>query len=256
MRRVFINPSDISGAEILIRDSGERNHLFNALRMKPGQRMLACDGEGWEYLSEIVSFEDGCIKLRILDKQRDSVEPRLKITLFQGIPKQGKMETVIQKSVELGVSEVAPVYTARSVPAEGSVHGDKLKRWRRVAEEAGKQSKRGIIPAINAPVGLGEIIQGLDRFGLVLFPYEEERDITIKEAIRGWRKDLNGVGSGAPFDETAAAIIIGPEGGFGPEEARALIDAGAIACSLGKTILRTETAGIAAIAMVMYELEL
>jgi 16S rRNA (uracil1498-N3)-methyltransferase len=270
MRRFFVDPAAVGEREIVLRSRTDYNHISKVLRLKQGDSLFVSDSVEWEYHTEIRAITPDAIFLSILDKQRFSAEPRLRITLFQGVPKQGKMETVIQKSVELGVHAVVPVYTARSVSREKGHGGNpfqkeknranvfigdpalqannpKWERWRRVAAEAVKQCGRGVVPAVEEPISAEALSDRLGAFDLVLFPYENEREITIKDVLRDWQ----GAGEGK-----TVAIIIGPEGGFSEREAEALVSAGGRACSLGRTILRTETAGPAAIAMAMYELEL
>jgi 16S rRNA (uracil1498-N3)-methyltransferase len=155
------------------------------------------------------------------------------------------METIIQKSVELGAFAVVPVFTARSVVIDDGNFHKKIQRWQKISNEAVKQCRRGIIPRVREAMTFQEMLDSLPPFDLALFPYENETERTIKEALRS-----------VPKKPGTAALIIGPEGGFSDGEARALVRAGAVSVSLGKTVLRTETAGMAAIAMTMYELEL
>ena len=162
------------------------------------------------------------------------------------------METIIQKCVELGVHRIVPVFMDRTVVVDRGNFGKKVDRWNKVSAEAVKQCRRGIIPEVTQPVKTEDVLQDrdnsgtpdmLEEFDLVLFPYENEKGATIKDALR-------------KTNAANVAVIIGPEGGFSDEEALAIIGAGGVSVSLGKTILRTETAGMAAIAMIMYELEL
>ena len=185
------------------------------------------------------------VETRIIDKQKFAREPKTKITLFQGLPKQGKMELIIQKAVELGVFQIIPVFTDRSIVTDNGKMGKKIERWQKIADEAVKQCKRGIIPRISDELRFKEMLGKLENFDLILFPYENEENRYIKNSLQSLPKKPQNV-----------AIIIGPEGGFSDPEATALKAIGADCVTLGKTILRTETAGIAAIAMVMYELEL
>ena len=167
------------------------------------------------------------------------------MTLFQGIPKAGKMEGIIQKSVELGVHAIVPVFMERTVVVDKGNFGKKQDRWQKISDEAVKQCKRGIIPEVGSAVKFSGMLDALPNYDLILFPYENEENRTIKDCLRQI----------TCLPETVA-IIIGPEGGFSDKEARMLDEAGAERVSLGKTILRTETAGPAALAMTMYELEL
>jgi len=155
------------------------------------------------------------------------------------------MELIIQKAVELGAFQIVPVFTDRSVVTDNGKMGKKIERWQKIADEAVKQCKRGIIPRISEELKFKEMVGKLKNFDLVLFPYENEENRSIKDSLRFLAEKPRNV-----------AIIIGPEGGFSDQEATALKAVGADCVTLGKTVLRTETAGLAAIAMIMYELEL
>jgi 16S rRNA (uracil1498-N3)-methyltransferase len=219
--------------------------------MKPGDALAVCDGTGREYIGTI--DEIGEVVMLSVNDITHAVEPRTKITLYQCVPKQGKMETVIQKSTELGAVRFVPVFSERSVPRQAG-SGNKQERWQRVAESASKQSGRGLVPAVDVPLTLAEAVGTFGEYDLTLFPYENEGRDTIKDVLRGYAA---AAGVEAPGDRGArVAVIIGPEGGFSDAEAFAIEGAGAAPCSLGATILRTETAGPAAVAMILYELEL
>ena len=159
-----------------------------------------------------------------------------------------KMEEIIQRCVELGVNSIVPVFMERTVVVDKGNFGKKLDRWQKISDEAVKQCKRGIIPEVQDTVKFKEALPMLQEHDLILFPYENEDNKTIKDCLR------EVVASGNK--PKTVAIIIGPEGGFADKEAVALDEIGANRVSLGKTILRTETAGPAALAMTMYELEL
>jgi 16S rRNA (uracil1498-N3)-methyltransferase len=224
------------------------------MRMNEGSELLISDGAAFEYRVRIAGMDAKEICFEIIEKHGFTTEPLTRITLFQGIPKQGKIEEIIQKSVELGVSRIVPVYTQRCVPAAGSLT-PKLPRLRKLALEAAKQSGRGIIPEVVKEIKLTGLVRELDRFDLVLFPYEEERGLSIRQALSQFDEACPRERSGA-VEGLEIAVIIGPEGGFAQEEAALLMEYGAVSCSMGKIILRTQTAGPAAIAMTMYALEL
>lgn len=245
MSRFFTEPSNIDDKFITLTDRNDIHHLTKVLRLRTGDEIDVSDGSQWEYRAEITELTEDTVILQILDKQKFAREPEIQVTLFQGVPKAGKMETIIQKSVELGVYSIVPVFMDRTVVVEKGNFDKKLQRWQKVADEAVKQCKRGIIPQIQENVKSQEMMGMLKDFDLVLFPYENEENYTIKDCLRGLE--------GKP---KTLAIIIGPEGGFSEKEAKAIEAAGGKTVTLGKTILRTETAGIAALAMTMYELEL
>ncbi len=217
--------------------------------MSVGDEIEVSDSSEWEYRAVIKTMDRDLVEAEIVDKQKFSGEPVTDVTLLQGIPKQGKMDTVIQKTTELGVKTIIPLFTDRVITSEKGNIPKKLERWRRIAAEAVKQCKRGVIPKVEEPVRLQEAAEKFPAFDMVLFPYENERTTTIKEALRNALKEES-------KKPVKVAVIIGPEGGFSDEEAVLIKERGGRGVSLGKTILRTETAGMAALAMIMYELEL
>lgn len=245
MSKFFVNASAICDSTIRITDGDDIKHMTKVLRLSEGDIISVSDTVQFEYTAEIRSITKDQVEVKILDKQKFAREPDLKVTLFQGVPKQGKMETIIQKTVELGVNSIVPVFTDRSVVVDHGNFHKKIDRWQKIADEAVKQCKRGIIPEIQTAMTFQEVLNALIKYELIIFPYENEEDRTIKDCLRKIsQKPRN------------AALIIGPEGGFSDKEAEELIRIGARSVSLGKTILRTETAGMAAIAMMMYEMEL
>lgn len=245
MSRFFVDASDVGDRTIDIVSREDIRHITKVLRLSAGDRIEVSDSAQWEYEAEIISVEDTCVEARILDKQKFAREPQVHVTLFQGIPKQSKMETVIQKCTELGIYSIVPVFTERTVVADKGNFEKKRQRWQKVSAEAVKQCRRGIIPQIGRELKFQQMIQQLSAFDLVVFPYENETGRTIKDSLRGLAQKPEKV-----------ALIIGPEGGFSDTEAQTLKDLGADCVTLGKTILRTETAGLAALSMIMYELEL
>lgn len=243
--RIFTDPVNIGDKYITIQDKGDIKHMIKVMRLKEGDRVDVSDSAQWEYETEIDQITDDEVLLKILDKQSFAREPEVRVTLFQGVPKAGKMETIIQKCVELGVYSITPVFMERTVVVEKGNFGKKLDRWQKVSDEAVKQCKRGIIPEISNQLRFKEMVSQLEDFDLVLFPYENESSYSIKDCLRNLTSK-----------PATIAIIIGPEGGFADYEAELLDEAGAVRVTLGKTILRTETAGMATLAMTMYELEL
>lgn len=243
--KIFTDAANIEESLIRITDQGDIRHMIKVMRMKEGDVLDVSDSAQWEYRAEILSIDEDLVLLSILDKQKFAREPGLSVTLFQGVPKQGKMETIIQKCVELGVASVVPVFMDRTVVVEKGNFSKKLERWQKVADEAVKQCRRGIIPSVCPQIKFEEMGTQLAGFDLVLFPYENEENYSIKDCLRGLSEKPKSV-----------AIVIGPEGGFSDREAERMKAWNAACVTLGKTILRTETAGMAALAMTMYELEL
>lgn len=243
--RLFTVPANVGDKYIRITDRGDIRHMTKVMRLREGDRVDVSDSVQWEYETEIVSIDEDEVLLAICDKQSFAREPDLAVTLYQGVPKAGKMETIIQKCVELGVYAITPVFMERTVVVEKGNFSKKLERWQKIADEAVKQCKRGIVPEIRRQQKFGQILGELSSYDLILFPYENETGRTIKDCLRG-----------LDTKPQTVAVIIGPEGGFADSEAAKLDAAGAVRVSLGKTILRTETAGMAALAMIMYELEM
>lgn len=253
MSRFFVDPSDITDKYVYLSDRDDLHHMKKVLRMNVGDELDVSDGAAWEYHVEIEEMSSDEAKLLILDKQKFAREPELAVTLYQGIPKATKMEGIIQKNVELGVKAIVPVFMDRTVVVDKGNFSKKLARWQKISDEAVKQCKRGVIPQICESMTSKEMVTDLADYDLILFPYENEDDRTIKDCLR---KIADDVAEGKAEMPKKVAIIIGPEGGFSDKEAEMLDEAGAERVSLGKTILRTETAGMAALSMTMYELEL
>lgn len=245
MNRFFVSPNQVEGDLIRIVRKEDLHHIKTVLRLRAGDHIEVSDGVRWEYEGVIDRQDPDGLKIEILGKQAFAREPQVHITLFQGIPKQGKMDFIVQKAVELGVSEVVPVFMKRTVVSDKGNFSKKLSRYEMIAEEAASQCGRGVIPFIRQAIPFDKIPEGIDPDTTVLFLYENEKNRTIKDVLRNM-----------PEKPDRLALIVGPEGGFSPEEADFLKGQEMECVTLGKTILRTETAGLAALAMCMYELEL
>ncbi|MBE7031737.1 MAG: 16S rRNA (uracil(1498)-N(3))-methyltransferase [Ruminococcaceae bacterium] len=244
MRRFFTEPQNISGNTANIFEDSK--HIEKVLRMKCGDEILIFDGTGYEYTARLTAIEKNLCKAEILKKEISLSEPKTKITLFQGLPKSGKMELIVQKAVELGVMRVVPVMMERCVTkiANAAAGAEKAKRWNKVSVEAAKQCGRGLVPEVLAPVTFEKAIEMLAGIQLPLMPYE----VLGHEG----RCDLKGVLGDNP-DATEFGILVGPEGGFSDEEAAFAIEHGIRAVGLGKRILRTETVASALIPVIMYD---
>ncbi len=221
----------------------DAHHILHVLRKELGDHLTVCDGQGQDYKCEVVSASAGEVICRIVEQYPAETEPAVKLTLFQGLPKAEKMEWLLQKGVEIGISEFVPVATERSVvkldrkKAEG-----KLARWNKIAQSAAKQSGRGILPEVNNVLSIEQAIKTFDKFDLILVLYEEDRGRSLKAILRDQKEVPEKV-----------ALWIGPEGGFEPLEVDQLVKAGAVTAGLGPRILRTETAGMTAAALILYE---
>ena len=254
MSRFFVGPENVGLNRIIIDNKDDLHHMTKVLRLKEGDEVDVSDTVEWEYRAKILSMDSQEAQLEILDKQAFAGEPSVEVTLFQGIPKQGKMETIIQKCVELGVHEIVPVFMDRTVVKDKGNLQKKTDRWNKVSAEAVKQCRRGIIPWVAEPIKSKDLTERFADYDLVLFPYENEKGKTIKEALLTATNPMYQEITGNVLERVA--LVIGPEGGFSDAEAEQIVAAGGESVSLGKTILRTETAGMAALAMIMYELEL
>lgn len=245
MHWFYVEKSQISEEEIRITGS-DVNHIKNVLRMEIGEHLVICDREGKDYYCELASLEKDEIIAKINQINDTESELPAKLYLFQGIPKKDKMELIIQKAVELGIYEVIPVAMKRCVAKieDGKKEQKKLERWQGIATSAAKQSGRGIIPEIHSVMNFHEAVSYGKELEFCLVPYEqaENMSVTVAEVKRACKGKSIG-------------IFIGPEGGFDEKEIEEIETAGFHAVTLGKRILRTETAGLTILSILMYELE-
>ena len=244
MPRFFVKREYITEDEIKITGDGAY-HIARSLRMATGDAVTVSDGEGAEYLCTLTLIRDEECVCKINSVRESKSEPKSKITLFMGYPKGDKLETVVQKAVELGACRIVPFESSRCIKRPKAEKIEKsTERLNRIALEAAKQSGRGIIPTVFSPVSFDKMIEEAKKCALALFCYEDERGRTVKDII-----------SGIPCPETIACIV-GPEGGFSPEEADSVLDAGISSVSLGGRILRCETAPDFILSALSYEFEL
>ena len=243
MYHFFVSEEQINGENAYIEGS-DVNHIANVLRMKPGEELLISVKGDWDYLCKIVDIETDRVNLKVLESMEQRELP-VNITLLQGIPKSDKLEMIIQKAVELGVSEIIPVKTKRVVvKIDEKKVGTKVNRWNAIAESAAKQSKRSIIPKVYEPMSIDNALEIVKDFGVKLIPYENA------DGIDKTRKILDNM------DKTKnIAVFIGPEGGFEESEVERIKNSGFEVITLGKRILRTETAGLALLSNIMIRLE-
>lgn len=245
MHHFFVEPSKIQGNHIFI-DGPDVNHIRNVLRMNPGEEVNVTDGTGEKvYRCAIASIGEDKVELNIMWAQEKGMELPSKIYLFQGLPKSDKMEFIIQKAVELGVYEIIPMATARAVvKLDQKKAAAKVKRWQAISESAAKQSKRLLIPEVKEPVKFSEALKLASDLDVRLIPYE------LAEGMDGTRRIIQSVKPGQ-----SVAVFIGPEGGFEEAEVELAKEAGFQAITLGRRILRTETAGMTVLSILMYQLE-
>ena len=245
MSKFFVDKEYVGESEILIKNLTDINHISKVLRLGIGDMLIISDSSDFDYQVEIIKIMSTEITCKILDKQKFAKEPSTKVTLFQGIPKQGKMELIVQKNVEIGIMKIVPVFMDRTVVVDKGNFSKKIERWNKISQEASGQCRRGIIPVVTDPVNFDSMIKYLDEFDQVVFPYENQESFTVKNLMKNLKQKPSNI-----------ALIIGPEGGFSEREAKILSDIGVLSVNLGKTILRTETAGFVALSMIMYEFEL
>ena len=245
MYQFFVEPEAITGNRISITGK-DVNHIKNVLRMKEGEELAISNGvDGKEYRCGILSLDEDEILCELRFVKEDAVELPVKVYLFQGLPKADKMELIIQKAVELGVYEVVPVATKRAVvKLDAKKEKSKLSRWQAIAEAAAKQSKRACIPQIANVMSFKEAVQKADKMDVKLIPYEMAEDMSHTRELMKAIKPGQSV-----------AVFIGPEGGFAEEEIELAKGNGICPVTLGKRILRTETAGMTMLSILMYELE-
>lgn len=221
------------------------NHIKNVLRMRGGEHIIVCDKEGHDYECELYTVGSDNISAKIISRYDSTSELDAQITLYQGLPKKDKMELIIQKAVELGAAGIVPVDTAHTVVKIDSGKEDKLiSRWQSISLSAAKQSGRGIIPRIYPVMKFDKALKEASVMDGAIIPYEKARGIdSSKKVISNLRK------------KKKIAVFIGPEGGFSAEEINKALAAGVVPITLGHRILRTETAGLTILSILMFELE-
>ena len=245
MYRFFCEKSQIADGKVSITGEDVR-HIRNVLRMRPGEIILVSCGDEWEYTCRITSLSEEEVCAEITDAQKPGKELPSRITLFQCLPKGDKMETVIQKAVELGAAEIVPVASKRCVvKLDAKKAAARVARWNAIAESAAKQAKRMIIPEVHEILSFREALQYAQiPDSVLLIPYENA------EGMQKTRTLLSAIAPGRPV-----AVLIGPEGGFDEAEVEEAERAGFQTITLGKRILRTETAGMTVLSILMYLLE-
>jgi len=241
MASFFVPAGQIKQGKVIISGS-DVQHISNVLRLEPGNIITVLNGQGKGYRAKLDKIGKKQVECTILEEFTAAGEPPLQITLVQGLPKGDKMEMIIQKCTELGVTAIVPLCSERSVvkPVPDRMQKRRL-RWQRVALEAARQCGRAIVPQVGEPVKLADVLITIPPDALKLMLWEDEQKVFLKQVLR----------TAMPAD---VFLFIGPEGGFAPEEAALARDYGVITVSLGSRVLRTETAGLAAVAMILYEL--
>lgn len=254
MQHFFVEPSRIVGNEIRI--TGEDvGHIRRVLRMKEGEELSVGNGiDDTEYRCQIDHFTDDEVVCKIRFIKEEGVELPARIYLFQGLPKSDKMELIVQKAVELGVYEIIPVATKRAVvKLDDKKAKNKVARWQAVSEAAAKQSKRAVVPRVHDLMTMQEAVAYAKGMDAKAIPYELSRGM---DATREWLAFAADTVSSAEDNAASIAVFIGPEGGFEESEIELAKEAGITPISLGRRILRTETAGLTILSILMYQLEM
>lgn len=247
MLHLFADPSDVQD-ELLTITGPEVNHIRNVMRLKPGEEIsVSIGGDGKEYRYGIESYTEDSVLCRLRFVKDKEVELPVKVLLFQGLPKADKMDLIVQKAVELGAAEIIPVSMERCVvKLDAGKAAKKTARWQTIAESAASQSRRSIIPRVLAPMSMKEAIEyAKEQTEVRVIPYElQEDDGSVKQYLESLKEGQS------------VSIFIGPEGGFAPGEVELAKEVGIRPISLGRRILRTETAGLAILSWLIYILEI
>lgn len=241
MPKFFVNSDSINDHTITLEDENAK-HIGNVLRGKIGDVITVCDGQGRDYECEITEITKKTVIAKITDIFTNDNEPDIKITLYQGLPKADKMELVIQKCIEIGIDRIVPVKTEHAVVKLDGKEEKKLIRWNKIAESAAKQCGRGKIPVVDSVMNFKDAINEAVNLDGAIIPYEKEKENSLKTFAKA-------------FKGKSIGIFIGPEGGFSEDEINFAIEKGVKSVTLGKRILRTETAGLVASVILLYELE-
>lgn len=244
MYHFFVEQEQI-GAELISVTGSDVNHIKNVLRMKPGETVLISSRTGGDYLCKVAEIQPEEVQMEILEARESKMELPARIHLFQGLPKGDKMELIIQKAVELGVYRIIPVDTRRTVVRlDAKKEESKVKRWNAISESAAKQSKRSLIPEVSGVMSFKDALAEIKDYGLKMIPYE------CAEGMGQTRELIKRAQAGMDI-----AVFIGPEGGFEEDEIEKAQAAGVLPVTLGKRILRTETAGLCILSALMLQLE-
>ncbi|MFZ7119909.1 MAG: 16S rRNA (uracil(1498)-N(3))-methyltransferase [Eubacteriaceae bacterium] len=243
MNRFFVIDEEISDGIVHL-DGENHKHINKSLRMKTGEKIELSDGKCSEYIGEIIEINKTNVGVKILRQYQNKSEPTIEVSLYQGIPKGQKMDLIVQKAVELGVKNIHPIIMHRTVVEIEKKSNKKIERWQKISEEAAKQSKRGIIPKVNNVMHINDLPIEMKNNQLNIIAYEDEKKQKIKEVLAN------------NLTPKKIGILIGPEGGITEKEHELITSIGGISISLGERILRTETAGISLVSMLMYHYEM
>lgn len=244
MHRFIVDPNNIQNGQVKL-EGDDLKHLKKVLRLGPGDSINVFDGSGKEYEAKVLTIDKACAIAEIVSSFQTDAEPQIQLTLFQGLPKGEKMDLIIQKGVELGVHKFIPVITDRTVvQLDGKDGKKKAERWSKIAREASKQCRRALVPEVSEPLSFDNAIIESENYDAVLLLYENESKKCLKETLKCYT--INKI--------KEIALFVGPEGGFTSHEVGKYTNLGFDITGLGKRILRTETAAISVISIIMYEM--
>ncbi|MHC4157868.1 MAG: RsmE family RNA methyltransferase [Planctomycetota bacterium] len=239
MHRFFVGSENIGGKEAVLRE--QAHQIRDVLRLEAGEKIVVLDNKGAEFEVELTAVGKGEVKGRILEKREAKGEPGVKLVLYQSMLAREKFERVLQKCTEVGVSRFVPVISKRSIVRDsGGITEKKLTRWRRIIQEAAEQSHRGRIPGLSPPAAIEKAMDGIEGYGYSLIASPGAGGGSVGDCLKG-------------YNGGEVALFVGPEGGFTKEEVKRCVEKGAKTFSLGKRVLRTETAAVVASALILYE---
>jgi len=250
MARFFVLPTQVDQNNKNVRIIGsDVKHIRDVLRLNLGEEITICDSTASEYTCVLSKIGKDFVDADIIKTKISESEPIVEVVLYQGIPKGEKMELIIQKNVELGINRIVPVIMERTIVKFDTKKDaeKKTERWNKIAAEASKQCGRNVIPTVDVPITFKDAIVGIEPNILKIIPYENETENRLKGVLHQFIGNDN--------MKPKIAVVIGPEGGISKSEVDYAIEHGFISISLGKRILRTETAGFAVLAAIRYELE-
>ena len=239
----YIPRDRIEGNSAYVTDADERKHLARVLRKKPGDAVRFVDGEGWIYEGVLIRMKPE-IEIEILDRRRDREDESVEVTLAPALLKGTRLDTVVEKATELGVASIVPMQSSRTIAGGGVEGGQRMDRWRRIALSAMKQSLRARLPRITPVTSLADVVRNASSYDLALIAWEEEKETSPTQAA-----DRNP-------DTKRVLLMIGPEGGFAREEIAMAREAGMLTVSLGRSRLRSDTASIAGLTLLMAALDI
>lgn len=242
MHKFFVMPKNIIGNKATI-EGDDVKHIYKVLRLEEGDEVVINNSEGKEFLGRIADVNKSFVTVDIVEAMEINNESDLKVDLYQGLPKSAKMDYIVQKGTEMGINKFTPIITERVIVKSELGEFKKTDRWRRIALEACKQSKRTLIPEVNEPIEFEDLLNQLKMYDIIVVPYENQEGFGIKKMCKELQKEIK-----------TAAVVIGPEGGFEESEIESLKEIGAYIVTLGPRILRTETAGVVTATILQYEL--